>query len=203
MVPLVFPAAMLIVFFVAPFGTMIAVSFFKRQQGGFYTPGFVFDNYARFLSPFFGGVLTFSLFLSITVAVVAVAIATPFTYLLVRSSRRAQVAWLVGAARHHLALGGDHRLCLVDAAFAHRGHHQYPGCVGTDERAAGADPRFRRRAHRHGLPDDAVLGAGALSRDGKARSDVDRSRAHARRLARARLLQHRPADAEKYACSPP
>ena len=39
--------------------------------------------------------LTFSLFLSITVAVVAVAIATPFTYLLVRSSRRAQVAWLV------------------------------------------------------------------------------------------------------------
>ena len=93
--PLVFPAAMLIVFFVAPFGTMLAVSFFKRQQGGFYTPGFVFDNYARFLSPFFGGVLTFSLFLSITVAVVAVAIATPFTYLLVRSSRRAQVAWLV------------------------------------------------------------------------------------------------------------
>jgi putative spermidine/putrescine transport system permease protein len=93
--PLVFPAAMLIVFFVAPFGAMLAVSFFKRQQGGFYTPGFVFDNYARFLSPFFGGVLTFSLFLSITVAVVAVAIATPFTYLLVRSSRRAQVAWLV------------------------------------------------------------------------------------------------------------
>jgi putative spermidine/putrescine transport system permease protein len=40
-------------------------------------------------------VLIFSLFLSIAVAVVAVAIATPFTYLIVRSSRRAQVAWLV------------------------------------------------------------------------------------------------------------
>jgi putative spermidine/putrescine transport system permease protein len=39
-------------------------------------------------------VLLFSLFLSITVAVLAVAIATPFTYLLVRSSRRAQVLWL-------------------------------------------------------------------------------------------------------------
>ena len=39
-------------FFVIPFSTMIAVSFFQRQQGGFYMPDFVFDNYARFLSLF-------------------------------------------------------------------------------------------------------------------------------------------------------
>lgn len=48
--PILFPAGMLTIFFVVPFGTMIAVSFFQRQQGGFYTPAFVYDNYARFLS---------------------------------------------------------------------------------------------------------------------------------------------------------
>ena len=75
--PLFFPAFMLIVFFVIPFSTMIAVSFFKRNPAGFYTPDFVFDNYARFLSAFFGTVLGFSLFLAVAVAVVCVAIAFP------------------------------------------------------------------------------------------------------------------------------
>lgn len=93
--PLAFPAIMLIVFFVVPFSTMIAVSFFRRQQGGFYTPDFVIDNYARFLSSFFGGVLGFSLMLAITVAIICVSIAFPFTYLLTKTSRRAQIIWLV------------------------------------------------------------------------------------------------------------
>jgi putative spermidine/putrescine transport system permease protein len=93
--PLFFPAAILIVFFVVPFGTMIAVSFFKRQQAGFYTPDFVFDNYARFLSAFFGGVLGFSLLLAIIVAICCVVLALPFTYLLTRMGRRAQIVWLV------------------------------------------------------------------------------------------------------------
>ncbi len=93
--PLAFPALMLTVFFVLPFGIMIAVSFFKRQQGGFYTPDFVFDNYARFLSAFFGGVLGFSLLLAALVAVVCVFIAFPFTYQLARARRRTQILWLV------------------------------------------------------------------------------------------------------------
>lgn len=93
--PLIFPAAMLIVFFVVPFATMIAVSFFKRQQGGFYTPDFVFDNYARFLSVFFGGVLGFSLMLAVLVSICCVMLALPFTYLLTRASRKTQVVWLV------------------------------------------------------------------------------------------------------------
>ncbi|MBX5001577.1 ABC transporter permease [Rhizobium lentis] len=93
--PLAFPAIMLIVFFVVPFGTMISVSFFKRQQGGFYTPDFVFDNYLRFLSAFFGGVLSFSLILAIAVAVMCVVLALPFTYLLIRMKRNTQVVWLV------------------------------------------------------------------------------------------------------------
>lgn len=93
--PLAFPAGMLILFFVIPFGTMIAVSFFQRNPAGFYSPAFVFDNYARFLSAFFGGVLGFSLLLAMTVAVVCVVLGLPFTYLLSRMSRKVQVVWLV------------------------------------------------------------------------------------------------------------
>ena len=93
--PLIFPAGMLTVFFVIPFGTMIAVSFFQRLQGGFYEPAFVFSNYERFISTFFAGVLGFSLFLAITVAMCCVVLGIPFTYLLTRMQRRAQVVWLV------------------------------------------------------------------------------------------------------------
>ena len=93
--PIAFPALMLAVFFVVPFSIMLAVSFFRRDPAGFYSPDFVLDNYARFLSPFFGGVLGFSLMLAITVAIVCVAISVPFTLCLARASRRAQTLWLV------------------------------------------------------------------------------------------------------------
>lgn len=93
--PIVFPAAMLVVFFVIPFSLMVAVSFFRRVPGGFYEPGFVLANYERFLSAFFGGVLSFSLELAALVAVLAVGIAFPFTHRLVRLPRANQVRWLV------------------------------------------------------------------------------------------------------------
>ena len=93
--PVIFPGLMLTVFFIVPFGTMVAVSFFRRQQGGFYVPDFVLANYARFLTPFFGNVLIFSLYLAIAVAVVSLIIAVPFTYLIARSRRMTQVIWLV------------------------------------------------------------------------------------------------------------
>lgn len=93
--PVIFPGLMLTIFFVVPFGTMVVVSFFRRQQGGFYVPDFVLANYARFLTPFFGNVLMFSLYLAIAVAVVALVIAVPFTYLIARSRRSTQVIWLV------------------------------------------------------------------------------------------------------------
>src|SRR3546814_15745760 len=86
---------MLVVFFVIPFGTMIAVSFFQRQQGGFYTVDFVFSNYERFLRAFFGGVLGFSLMLAAVVAVCCVVLGFPCTYLLTCRGRRVQVAWLL------------------------------------------------------------------------------------------------------------
>lgn len=93
--PLAFPAIMLTVFFVVPFATMIAVSFFQRQQGGFYTPAFVFSNYERFLSLFFANVLGFSLMLAVLVAICCVCIGVPFTHLLTRMSRRVQIVWMV------------------------------------------------------------------------------------------------------------
>lgn len=94
--PLFFPAVMLTVFFVMPFSIMIAVSFFKRDPAGFYQTDFVLENYARFLSSFFGTVLGFSLMLAIAVAVCCVVIGFPFTYLLTKRSRHVQTVWLVG-----------------------------------------------------------------------------------------------------------
>lgn len=93
--PIAWPALMLVLFFVLPFGLMLAVSFFRRVPGGFYQPDFVLANYARFLTAFFGNVLGFSLGLALLVAVIAVALAFPFTYLLSRMRRRRQVPWLV------------------------------------------------------------------------------------------------------------
>ena len=48
-----------------------------------------------FLTPFFGGVLAFSLFLAGLVAAICVTIGLPFTYRLTRLSRKQQVVWLV------------------------------------------------------------------------------------------------------------
>lgn len=93
--PIAFPGLMLLVFFVIPFATMIAVSFFQRDAGAFYSPAFVFDNYQRFLSAFFGRVLGFSLLLAMLVSLVSVLIAFPFTWSLTRLPRRAQALWLV------------------------------------------------------------------------------------------------------------
>lgn len=94
--PLFYPALMLVIFFVIPFGTMIAISFFQREVGGFYTVDFVFSNYERFLSLFFAKILGFSLGLAVLVSIICVVIAFPFTYLLTRCSRNVQILWLVG-----------------------------------------------------------------------------------------------------------
>jgi len=94
--PLLYPALMLLVFFAIPFGIMIAVSFFQRDPAGFYTVDFVFSNYERFLSAFFGKVLSFSVGLAVLVSLICTVISFPFTYLLTRLKRRTQVFWLVG-----------------------------------------------------------------------------------------------------------
>jgi putative spermidine/putrescine transport system permease protein len=93
--PVLYPAIMLGLFFIIPFAIMVAVSFFQRQLGGFYNPVFELNNYRNLLTPLFGRVLVFSLFLSGLSAAVCVLLGFPFTYFLTRMRRRAQVIWLI------------------------------------------------------------------------------------------------------------
>jgi putative spermidine/putrescine transport system permease protein len=92
---LLYPAVMLLAFFVVPFGIMLAVSFFHRVEGAFFEPAFEFANYARFLSSFFGKALAFSLWISGLAAAIVIGVAFPFTYFLTRMRRLAQVHFLV------------------------------------------------------------------------------------------------------------
>ena len=94
-VALIYPALMLGIFFVVPFGIMLAVSFFHRVEGAFFEPAFELANYARFLSAFFGKALVFSLWISGLSAVAVICVAFPFTYFLTRMRRGSQVRYLV------------------------------------------------------------------------------------------------------------
>ncbi len=91
---LFYPALMLGVFFVVPFATMLAMSFFRKSDQ-LYERAFELTNYAQFLTAFFGKTLGFSLLLAGAAAVVSVIVAFPFTYLMTRQPRRVQVRWLV------------------------------------------------------------------------------------------------------------
>jgi putative spermidine/putrescine transport system permease protein len=91
----IYPALMLGVFFVVPFSIMLAVSFFHRAEGPLPEAGFEFTHYARFLSAFFGRSLGFSILLAGLAAIVSVAVAFPFTYMMTRLPRRVQVRWLI------------------------------------------------------------------------------------------------------------
>jgi len=91
----VYPALMLCIFFIIPFGLMVAVSFFHREPGGFYIPGFEFTNYRNLYTALFGRTLLFSLFIAGLSAAICVSIGFPFTYFITRMRRRAQVVWLV------------------------------------------------------------------------------------------------------------
>ncbi len=92
---LAYPALMLVFFFIVPFVLMAAVSFFHRQPGGTYIPGFDLNNYKNLYTALFGRTLVFSLFLAGLSAAVCVSIGFLFTYFITRMRRRAQVVWLV------------------------------------------------------------------------------------------------------------
>jgi putative spermidine/putrescine transport system permease protein len=93
--PLAYPALMLGIFFIIPFGIMVAISFFHRQPGGFYIPGFELTNFKNLYTALFGRTLIFSLFVAGLSAAVCVSLGFPFTYIITRLQRRAQVIWLV------------------------------------------------------------------------------------------------------------
>lgn len=89
------PALMLGVFFLVPFGIMLSVSVAHRDPGEFYRWGFDPDNYLRFMSAFFAEVMGVSLLVSLLAAVICVAIAFPFTVFLGVMSHRVQTFILV------------------------------------------------------------------------------------------------------------
>lgn len=93
--PVVYPALMLGIFFIVPFGLMAAVSFFHRQPGAFYVPAFELTNYKNLFTALFGRTLVFSLFIAGLSATVCVVIGFPFTYFITRMKRRSQIVWLI------------------------------------------------------------------------------------------------------------
>lgn len=92
---LAFPIGMLLVFFVAPFGIMIAYSFYRRIQGGFYEPAFDLASWQRLFEPVFLDRALFSIGISLLAGAVCIAVAFPFTFFLTRMRRRAHVALLI------------------------------------------------------------------------------------------------------------
>jgi putative spermidine/putrescine transport system permease protein len=89
------PVAVLAVFFLVPFCLMLATSFYRRIEGGFYEPGFVFDSWSRLFSDVYIGRTLFSLRLCLLVALLTTAVAFPFTWFLTRMRARAQVPLLI------------------------------------------------------------------------------------------------------------
>ena len=92
---LAFPVGMLIVFFLIPFGIMLATSFYHRIPGAFYEPAFELANWQRLFQPVFLERALFSIWICLLAGAVCIAVAFPFTYFLTRMRRRPHVALLI------------------------------------------------------------------------------------------------------------
>lgn len=89
------PLAFLVVFFLVPFGIMVATSFYRRISGGFYEPAFRLDSWERLFSEVFLERTGFSITISLLAGAVCIVVAFPFTYFLTRMRRRPHVALLI------------------------------------------------------------------------------------------------------------
>ena len=92
---LAFPVGMLVIFFLIPFGIMVATSFYHRIPGAFYEPAFELANWQRLFQPVFLERALFSLWICLLAGAVCIAVAFPFTYFLTRMRRRPHVALLI------------------------------------------------------------------------------------------------------------
>jgi putative spermidine/putrescine transport system permease protein len=89
------PVAYLVVFFLAPFGIMLATSFYHRVPGGFYTTAFDLGSWQRLFTRVFVERAVFSIAISLLAGAVCIVVGFPFTYFLTRMRRRAHVVLLV------------------------------------------------------------------------------------------------------------
>jgi putative spermidine/putrescine transport system permease protein len=92
---LAFPVAMLLIFFLIPFGIMVATSFYHRIEGGFYVPGFELNSWQRLFQGVFLDRTVFSIWISLLAGAVCITVAFPFTYFLTRMRRRPHVTLLI------------------------------------------------------------------------------------------------------------
>jgi putative spermidine/putrescine transport system permease protein len=92
---LAFPVAMLVIFFLIPFGIMVATSFYHRIEGAFYEPAFELANWQRLFQPVFLERALFSIGICLLAGFVCITVAFPFTYFLTRMRRRPHVALLI------------------------------------------------------------------------------------------------------------
>ncbi len=92
---LAFPVGVLAIFFLSPFLIMLATSFYRRIEGGFYEPAFVLDSWRRLFQDVFLERTAFSIGISLLAGTVCIAVAFPFTYFLTRMRRRPHVVLLV------------------------------------------------------------------------------------------------------------
>ena len=92
---LALPVAMLVIFFLIPFGIMVATSFYHRIEGAFYEPAFELANWQRLFQPVFLERALFSIWICMLAGLVCITVAFPFTYFLTRMRRRAHLALLI------------------------------------------------------------------------------------------------------------
>jgi putative spermidine/putrescine transport system permease protein len=90
-----FPVAMLLIFFLIPFGIMVATSFYHRVEGAFYEPAFELNSWQRLFTGVFLDRTIFSIGISLLAGAVCIAMAFPFTYFLTRMRRRGHVILLI------------------------------------------------------------------------------------------------------------
>lgn len=89
------PAAAIVTFFIVPFALMLATSFYRRIDGGFYEPATVLTSWRRLFSDFYVGRTLFSIRVCLLVATVTTAVAFPFTWFVSRMRPRRQVPLLI------------------------------------------------------------------------------------------------------------
>ncbi len=90
-----YAAIVLGLFFLCPFAIMLNFSFYHKITGGLYEPAFVFENYARLISPFFGRILLVSAGLCALASLIAVSFGFALTYSISNMSRKGMTFWLV------------------------------------------------------------------------------------------------------------
>ena len=156
---LAFPLLMLLIFFVAPFGIMIAYSFYRRISGGFYDPAFDLGSWKRLFETRVPDRAVFSI--GIRCWPGGVHRGVPFTFFLTRMRRRPHVALLI-LVLSALSLGGH-------VGFAWRSCWAGPRASRTsssgwgDGRAPRVSTRLPGRAPRPQLHRVPLLRTDALS----------------------------------------